>query len=109
MQQLAIETEHIREQTAAERHRISYNRLEHRLRVSRRRFDDLENFCSCGLLFQRIVALARSLVELLLYVGDGYGCDRRFASLGPNRALALHRLSASTASLHVALGRFTVP
>ena len=28
--------------------------------------------------------------------------NRRFARLGPNRALAFHRLSASTASLHVA-------
>src|SRR6516165_4556457 len=32
---------------------------------------------------------------------------RRFASLGPSRTLALHRVSATTASLHVAPGRFT--
>ena len=36
MQQLAIETEHVGIYTAAERDRISHDRLEHRLHVSRR-------------------------------------------------------------------------
>jgi hypothetical protein len=61
-------------------------------------------------LLQRLVALARSAVELFLQIGGGCLCGRRFAGLGPNRAIALpfHRLSASTASLHVArLRRFT--
>src|SRR5215467_7171567 len=107
MQKLTIETEHVRKQTAAEGHRISHNRLEHRLCVSRRRFYDFENFCSCSLLFKRFVALAGTLVEPLLRVGSGWGCCRRLASLGPTRALPLPWLSASTASLHVALGRFT--
>src|SRR5262245_58179336 len=102
MQQLAIKTEDVRKQTAAEGHRISHDRLKHRLCVCRRCLDDFENFCSCSLLFQRFVALAGTLVELLLWVGSGWGCCRRFASLGPTRALPLGWLSASTASLHVA-------
>ena len=40
--------------------------------------------------------------KLFLWIGSGYLCGRRVASLGPIRALTLHRLSASTASLHVA-------
>jgi hypothetical protein len=36
MQQFAIETEHVGIYTAAERDRISHDRLERRLRVSRR-------------------------------------------------------------------------
>src|SRR5262249_23559577 len=38
---------------------------------------------------------------------SGYGCDWRFASLRPTRALALHRLSAFITSLHVAPRRYT--
>ena len=42
------------------------------------------------------------LPDLLLEFGGGYASSRRFVRLGPSYALALHRLSASTASLHVA-------
>jgi hypothetical protein len=37
-----------------------------------------------------------------LEFGGGYASSRRFVRLGPSYALPLHRLSATTASLHVA-------
>jgi hypothetical protein len=47
--------------------------------------------------------------RLFLQFVSGYLCGWRFAGLGPIRALTLYRLSASTASLHVArLRRFTI-
>ena len=41
--------------------------------------------------------------NLFSQVGSGYLCGRRFASLGPIRALTLRRLSTSAASLHVSI------
>jgi len=56
------------------------------------------------LLLKRLVALMGTAVELLLEVVTGYGFRRRFMRLPPNTntAVLLCRLSASTASLHVA-------
>jgi hypothetical protein len=77
--------------------------VEHRLGIGGRVADDAQNLGSCGLLLQRFVEIARATVELFLQVGNGYVCGWRFASLGPNGAVAstLHRLSAcSTAPSH---------
>src|SRR5262249_18763780 len=54
MQQLAIETEHVCEQTSAERDRISHNGLEDRLRVARRAADYAENLRCRLLLLERL-------------------------------------------------------
>ena len=50
----------------------------------------------------RLFQFAGESRDLFLEIGRGYLCGRRVASLGPIRALTLYRLSASTASLHVA-------
>jgi hypothetical protein len=76
------------------------------LTVCRSKVDRADNFKDFGggrLLLQRLVKLMGTLVEWFLQVGTGYLCGRRFVSLRPNRitALALHWLSASTASVHV--------
>jgi hypothetical protein len=49
MQQLAVETEHVRKQTAAERDRVSHDCLEHRLRIRPRGADDPQHFVGRGL------------------------------------------------------------
>jgi hypothetical protein len=54
------------------------------------------------LLLERILKLTSAAVELVAKVGGGYLGGRRFASLGRNGALPLRRLSAFTASPHVA-------
>ena len=51
---------------------------------------------------ERLVALARSLVKLFLQVSGRCVYGRRFAILRLNRGLPFYRLSAPTASLHVA-------
>ena len=50
----------------------------------------------------RACQLACESSNLLLEIGGGNACTRRFCSLGLIRALPFHRLSASTVSLHVA-------
>ena len=70
--------------------RISHDRLEHRLHVVRRSADDAKNLRGRGLLLARLIALARSAVELFLQIGRGYRRGQRVASLGPIRALAFH-------------------
>src|SRR5262249_47344419 len=52
--------------------------------------------------FTRLRQFAGEGVNLVLEVGSRYVTRRHFGSLGPNRVLALHRPSTSTASLHVA-------
>src|SRR5262249_21687106 len=54
MQQLAIETEHVCEQTSAERDRVSHDGLEDRLRVARRAADYAENLRCRRLLLERL-------------------------------------------------------
>jgi hypothetical protein len=51
-------------------------------------------------LLQRLFQLAGENAYLLLKVGNGWGCDRSFASFGPTHTRALDRLFASTASPH---------
>jgi hypothetical protein len=58
MQQLAIETEHVRMLTATDRDRISHDRLEHWLRVSGRGAYHAKYFRSRHLLLSRIKKLA---------------------------------------------------
>src|SRR5262245_53642178 len=87
---------------------VRQNGLKHGLQIARRRADDLQYLRGCCQLLQRLVALVHYAVELFLWIGSGYLCGRRVASLGPIHALTLHRLSASTTSLHVApFGGFT--
>jgi hypothetical protein len=84
MQQLTIETEHVRKQTTAERDRVSYDRLEHRLYVGRRGADHakklggrcllLPRFCElAGARFELLFQLARVRLELLFQFGAGLG------------------------------------
>jgi hypothetical protein len=84
MQQLTIETEHVRKQTPAERDRVSYDRLEHRLYVGRRGADHAKNlrgrclllprFCElAGARFEPLFQLARVRLELLFQFGAGLG------------------------------------
>ena len=47
-----------------------------------------QHFRSRSLLLQRLVALARSEIELILQVGSGWVYSWRFMSLGPNIAAA---------------------
>jgi hypothetical protein len=57
MQQLAIETEHVRKQTTTERDRISHDRLEYRLRDGRRGTDHAKNVSRRRQLLARLVTL----------------------------------------------------
>src|SRR5262245_12352009 len=52
MQELTVETEYVRKQTAAERDRVSHYRLEYRLHVGRRSADYAKNLRGCRLLFE---------------------------------------------------------
>src|SRR5215510_13565254 len=76
--------------------------LEHRLQVERRAADNLEHVGGSRLLLTRLFQFAGESGDLLLEVGGGYASSRRFVRLGPSYALPLYRLSAFTASLHVA-------
>src|SRR5438105_512049 len=69
MQQLAVETEHVREQTAAERDRVSHDCLEHRLHVGRRGADYAKNLRGRSLLLQR---LGESLPGLSEFAGPDF-------------------------------------
>src|SRR5262245_21103274 len=74
--------------------------IQYRLKVESGAADDLEHVGRRSLLFTRLFQFAYQRGYLLLRIGAYLG-GRHFASLGPSRTLALHRLSASTASLHV--------
>src|SRR5262249_7341235 len=102
MNQVAIKPVHRAHTRVAETHSVYDDRVEDRLEVKARVADDFKDFGTGRLLLKRLVALASTAVELFLQVGSGYVCGRRFVRLGPSYALPLHRLSASTASLHVA-------
>ena len=66
------------------------------------------NFPGGRLVVARLFQFAGESGDLFLQIGRGCRCGRRVAGLGPICALTLCRLSASTASLHVArLRRFT--
>src|SRR5262245_15323393 len=106
MYQPAIEPMHRAQMRVAETHSVDDDRVEYRLQVESRTAEDFENFGSGRLLLSRLVELMRAAIELLLQFGCRCWCGQRFTSLGP-MVLALHRLSATTASLHVAPGRFT--
>jgi hypothetical protein len=54
MQELTVETEHVRKQTAAERDSASHYRLEYRLHVGRRSADYAKDLRGCRLLLQRL-------------------------------------------------------
>jgi hypothetical protein len=77
-------------------------RLQYGLEIEMRLADDFQHVGRCRLLFTRLRQFAGQSVNLVLGVGSRYVTRRYFASFGPNRVLALRRLSASTASLHVA-------
>src|SRR5262245_65874659 len=81
------------ESRAAQVCRVCQYRIENRLQISRRTADDLEHLGGGCLLLKRLVKLTGTPVEFFLEISSRYVCGRRFASLGPNRALALHRLS----------------
>jgi hypothetical protein len=49
--------------------------------------NNLREFTGCGLLLSRLGQLVGKVAYLLLQVGNGCGCGRYFASLGPIRAL----------------------
>src|SRR5262249_60444778 len=85
------------------------NHVDHSLAVGRRAADDVEHLAgrvlvlkSLSQLFPRLCHLSCESGNLLLEFGGRYASGRRFAGLQPCRALALHRLSVTTASLHVA-------
>jgi hypothetical protein len=56
------------------------------------------------MLLARLFQFAGYSGDLLLEFGGGYASSRRFADLTASRAPPLPRLSASTASQHVAPG-----
>src|SRR5262249_26060032 len=103
MDQLAVKPEHSTNMGVAETHTVDDDRVEYRLQVESRTAEDFEDFGSGRLLFPRLVEFTGTPVKLFLQVGTGSVCGRHFASLGLRPlALTLHRLPATTASLHVA-------
>src|SRR5262249_61206241 len=102
MNQPAIEPVHRPHMCVAQPHSVDDDRVEYGLQVEGRTAENFEDFGGGRLLLARLVELMRAAIELLLQFDWRWGCGQRFAHLGPTRALALHRLSASPASLHVA-------
>src|SRR5262249_4260486 len=107
MHDIAIVAKQSSEFGTANAHGILQHGLEYRLQRAGRGTDDFQHFGGRGLALARLIEFAGELVKLVLQVWRGCAPSRRFARLGPIRAPAFYWLSASTASLHVAPGRFT--
>src|ERR1700739_4224557 len=71
------------------------HRIENRHEVARRRIDDLQHLRGRGLPLVCLLQLQGENAYLLLKVGNGWGCDRSFASFGPTHTPTLDRLFAS--------------
>jgi hypothetical protein len=83
-----------------------YDGVEDGLQIGRGTADNVQDLAGCGLLLTRLVALARSLVELLLQVGGGCASSWRLARLSP-RHLMTSAFARCIAPSHVASGRST--